>query len=165
MMGYFTFQCPKCFIISGVASRNPADAPYCCGGQQMMTIYHEGSEALLESVIGKVFREVRVDPDENRLVFAFVGGPDIYLFDDDQSCCETRWIHTDDDLLYFTGCKFLGLEVKEGPSEDTKYEFRDSQFLIIKTTLGEFTVVNYNQHNGHYAGFKIVARELDAEDV
>lgn len=40
-MGYYTFQCPKCFIISGATSRNPADAPFCCDGQQMMTIYHE----------------------------------------------------------------------------------------------------------------------------
>ncbi len=27
----FGFQCPKCFISSGTASTNTADAPTCCG--------------------------------------------------------------------------------------------------------------------------------------
>lgn len=38
---YYTFQCNHCFIISGHSSRNPADAPVCCNGEQMIPIRHE----------------------------------------------------------------------------------------------------------------------------
>jgi len=38
---YWTFQCNRCFIISGYVSKSPDDAPICCGGELMRPIWHE----------------------------------------------------------------------------------------------------------------------------
>jgi len=34
----YTFQCPRCLIVSMQMSRNPDDAPTCCGGERMIPI-------------------------------------------------------------------------------------------------------------------------------
>lgn len=38
---YYTYQCNRCFIISGHSGSTPEEAPYCCGGEQMRAIRHE----------------------------------------------------------------------------------------------------------------------------
>lgn len=40
----------------------------------------------------------------------------------------------------------------------------ESQFLMIRTSLGVFTVVNYNEHNGYYGGFALRATISQGED-
>jgi hypothetical protein len=34
----YTFQCMRCFIVSGIMSNDPNDAPLCCGGERMTAI-------------------------------------------------------------------------------------------------------------------------------
>jgi hypothetical protein len=34
----------------------------------------------------------------------------------------------------------------------------ETQFLIVDTTKGSFTIVNHNEHNGYYGGFGLVAQ-------
>jgi hypothetical protein len=121
----------------------------------------DGSEALLKGRVGKIITGVYLDAEENRLVFSFKDGLSICLFDAGQSCCEARWMHTDDELSDFAGSTFLGAEVRDGPETEVTGEVKESQFLIVKTSLGEFTVVNYNEHNGYYGGFWLVAKVLD----
>ena len=70
-------------------------------------------------------------------------------------------MHTDDELTDFHGAEFRGAEVRDGPTKSKYGEPQESQFLIIHTSIGDFTVVNYNEHNGYYGGFWIVAREHD----
>ncbi len=40
----YTFQCRYCFMVSGVMSRNPDDAPYCCHGEPMIAVAIQQSE-------------------------------------------------------------------------------------------------------------------------
>ena len=68
-------------------------------------------------------------------------------------------MHTDDDLAAFVGAKLLGARIADGPTIEEDYEVKESQFLIVETSLGEFTVVNYNEHNGYYGGFELIAEE------
>ncbi len=86
---------------------------------------------------------------------------DIIVYDAERICCESRWMHTDDDLTYFTDCTFLGMEVRDGgcdvkvnePNDDNEYA--DCEFMEIFTSKGSFTCANYNAHNGYYEGMNI----------
>lgn len=98
--------------------------------------------------------------DEESLVFEFENGYRMRIFDDGQSCCEHRYMRTDDDLSYFVGATLLDAELRDGGSQEEEYECKDCQFLVVKTSKGEFTVQNYNEHNGYYGGFAIVVRSL-----
>lgn len=114
--------------------------------------------------IGKTISRVEINIDYNAgdggLVFAFTDGTGIVLFDDGRSCCESRYMHTDDDLTYHVGATLMGAEIQDGPTIMSQYdEPKESQFLIVTTSKGQFTVVNYNEHNGYYGGFIIVCRE------
>jgi len=68
-------------------------------------------------------------------------------------------MHTDDDLPYFVGAKLVGLELRDGPTDEDKYgDPKECQFLLVKTDKGEITIANYNEHNGYYGGFWIVGK-------
>ncbi len=95
---------------------------------------------------------------DDALLFTFVDDSRMKLFDDGQSCCEQRWMHTDDDLSKFIGSTLQGADIREGPTASDEWgDPTDSEFLIVSTSIGQFTVVNYNEHNGYYGGFLIVA--------
>ena len=100
--------------------------------------------------------------EEDHLLIEFESGYKMRIFDDGQSCCESRWMHTDDDLAYHVGATLLNGEVRDGPEEqEGEYgECKESQFLILTTSKGQFTMVNYNEHNGYYGGFGVVVREV-----
>jgi len=93
---------------------------------------------------------------EDRLLFHFTDDSAIKFFDDGQSCCEHRYMHTDDELQDFVGSLFQGAEIRDGPEEGSEWDgVKESQFLVITTSMGLFTVVNYNEHNGYYGGFAL----------
>jgi hypothetical protein len=96
--------------------------------------------------------------DTDKLVLTFTDKSALEIWDDGQSCCEHRFMHTDDELGDFVGATFLDAEVRDGPAEDMEYGEKESQFLVISTSIGQFTVVNYNEHNGYYGGFWLQAR-------
>lgn len=100
---------------------------------------------------------------DNALLFTFADDSKMKLFDDGQSCCESRHMNTDDDLSYYIGAALQGAEVREGPNkdEDDWGEVVESEFLIVSTSKGQLTVVNYNAHNGYYGGFLIRAGTVD----
>ena len=118
--------------------------------------------------------------DDDALHFRFEDGTGIKLFDDDQSCCEHRYMRTDDDLEYYIGSVLQSAEVRDAPSmvEDDygEHEVRDAPsmveddygehevaFLEVVTSKGSFTMSNHNEHNGYYGGFCIVCRQ-ESED-
>src|SRR5271165_4208844 len=69
---------------------------------------------------------------DNALVFGFEDGTATKLYDDGQSCCEHRYMHTDDDLSFYVGATLMGAKIEDGPSVDGEYgESADSQFLIV----------------------------------
>ena len=96
--------------------------------------------------------------EDNKLYMTFADKTGIYFWDNGQSCCEHRYMHTDDDLEYHVGGKFKDVEVADGPEGEDQYgEMKECQFLKITTTKGVFTMANYNEHNGYYGGFAIEA--------
>ncbi len=118
----------------------------------------------VKSAIGKTIQKVWLDEEKDMLIFHFSDGTGMYLFDDGQSCCESRYMRTDDDLKAYSGARLLDLELKDGPSladpKDIWDENHDTQFLDIITDKGTFQMVNHNEHNGYYGGFWIVVKPL-----
>ena len=120
-----------------------------------------GVSTLEECIAQKISK---IEIEENELRIFFEGGKGIKLFDDRQSCCERRYMHTDDDLPYYVGSKLVGVELRDGPdAEDDWGDVKESQFLVVTTDQGSFTIVNYNEHNGYYGGFYLIARWLEDE--
>jgi hypothetical protein len=126
---------------------------------------NEESVKAFQACIGKKIAALVLDPEANggdgALRFTFDDGSKMLLLDDARSCCESRYMHTDDDLAPYIGSKLKGAEVAEGPApiETSDYEVKETAFLKVKTTKGTFTVVSYNNHNGYYGGISIRARE------
>lgn len=119
--------------------------------------------ALLKEAEGKII--IRVLLKNDHLYFRFLDGTGISISDEGQSCCENRYMTTDDALSYFTGATFISAEVRDAPPiEDEDEEEHDVQFLLITTNKGVITVETHNEHNGYYGGFDIECREYNLRD-
>lgn len=118
-----------------------------------------GNEETVNAVrasIGKTIENVHMDDDV--LIFHFTDGTKLKMWDDGQSCCEVRYMMTDDDLTYFFGAKLVGFEIKDAPDIEDNGEVHEVQFLDVTTDKGVFQMATHNEHNGYYGGFWIVAR-------
>lgn len=117
-----------------------------------------GGEETIEAVrasLGKLTTAIALT--ENKLVFEFQDNSRLVVFDGGQSCCESRYMTTADELSYFVGSSLLSLEVRDGPTVTNQGEPHEIQFLLVNTTRGTFTMENHNEHNGYYGGFAIEA--------
>jgi hypothetical protein len=110
----------------------------------------------VKSALNKTIEKVWLE--ENELLFKFTDGTNLKLYDDGQSCCEDRYMRTDDDLSEYEGAKLLDFELKNAPDQEDDYGTHEIQFLDVKTSNGVFQMANHNEHNGYYAGFCIVAK-------
>jgi len=130
----------------------------------MLSFLSDGNDSaeVIAAVIGKRIDALKMVHSESendwrqidRLSIAFTGGPTVEIYDNGQSCCEERYMQTDDDLTAFVGAEFRGVRIQDGP--ETRDEYGE--------THERFTVSNHNEHNGWYGGFAIVARLVDGED-
>jgi hypothetical protein len=126
-------------------------------GIGVMLGYLGGNEETVNAIkssIGKTIEKVELI--ENRLEFT-LNDSVLSLWDDGQSCCEYRYMVTDDNLKEFEGAILKGFEIKEAPSVEDEYGEHEVQFLEVTTNKGSFVMSNHNEHNGYYGGFWIVA--------
>ena len=110
----------------------------------------------IKSSLNKTIENVELDGDD--LVISLTDNTKLIIWDGGQSCCEHRYMTTDDDLSYFSGAALLNMELKTVEYKDMDYGDHEIQFLDIKTSEGVFTMVNHNEHNGYYGGFYIKAK-------
>ena len=118
----------------------------------------EESYKALASAMGKTIKALSLGADD-ALHFEFEDGSKIRLFDDGQSCCESRYMRTDDDLSFFVGAQLTGVKTKEAPNAPAEYGKHEIQFLEVQTSKGVFTMATHNEHNGYYGGFYVRAAE------
>ena len=111
-----------------------------------------------KGAMGKTIAGLTLGADD-ALHFVFDDGSKMKLFDDGQSCCESRYMRTDDNLAEFVGAKLLGAEIKGAPpvKDDDDYGEHEVEFLEVQTDRGVFTMTSHNEHNGYYGGFSIRA--------
>lgn len=128
-------------------------------GMGVMIDMLRGNKETVESVqssIGKKIESIVID--DNNLKITFDDGSLLKLWDGGQSCCEHRYMSTDDDLGYFKGAELLKIEIKDAPNVVMNdYEEHEVQFLEVTTSTGSFQCANHNEHNGYYGGFSINA--------
>lgn len=110
----------------------------------------------IQYCLGKTIN--KLDLKEDILKFEFTDGTKLDVWDNGQSCCEHRYMTTDDGLQYYTGSFLMGMEVVDGGSKDEDYEVHEIQFLNVKTSKGVFQMCSHNEHNGYYAGILIEAK-------
>jgi hypothetical protein len=118
---------------------------------------NEETVSAYKQSLGKAITKVWLGED-NALHLRFTDSAGIRVLDNGQSCCEERYMRTDDDLSHFVGARFTGAELKPAtfaPSENEWDEPHEIQFLEIHTDRGSFTMANHNVHNGYYGGFAI----------
>ena len=122
-------------------------------------IGHEDTVRLYNESLGKKIIEAELDKIDNRLIITFEDGNRIAIFDDGQSCCETRYMTTDDDLLFLANTKLVDIQLEDAPNVEDEFGEHEVQFLIIKTDKGDITLETHNEHNGYYGGFAVVIKE------
>ena len=124
-------------------------------GVMIGRMFSRPSEELAD-LIGKKIISITIE--DNVLIFEFSDGL-FKIWDDGQSCCEHRYMSTDDNLKYHEGAKLLGIGIKDaGDIEDDDGECHECQFLEVSTSKGRFQCVNHNEHNGYYGGFSLTAK-------
>ena len=127
---------------------------------QMLSGSGERSRRAVAASVGKKIISTKVEDDVVTLVFE--GGAVLRLRDDGQSCCERRYLMTDDDPAELAGTTLVDIEIREAPYEDDgDGECHEVRFLAIKTDQGTLTFACHNEHNGYYGGFSITAEYLN----
>ena len=125
---------------------------------------NEESVVATKAAIGETIKHIEIISDDT-LSIQLGNKTTLTFTDEGQSCCEHRYMSTDDDLKYYFGAELIGAEIREGGSKESEYgDVLDSEFLVVKTSIGDFTIVNYNDHNGYYGGFWVTAKlAIDSE--
>ena len=92
--------------------------------------------------------------DDNRLKLSFSDGSGAVLWDDGQSCCESRYITCDDDLSKLVGGELRRIEAKRSEEKSDEYgDPHEMVFIEIGTDECFVTICTHNEHNGYYGGF------------
>lgn len=107
----------------------------------------------------KVIKSVHMSDKELNIRFEDDTG--ITITDEGQSCCEHRYMTTDDDVQSLIGSTIQTILVKSGPDIGVDYDVHEQEFLEIQTNKGFITLVNHNEHNGYYGGFSLNIKEIE----
>ena len=97
---------------------------------------------------------------EKRLTLALSGGKTIEIWDNGQSCCESRYMRTDDDVQSLVGHTLARIDAKDAPNESDEYGEHEVVFVEVGTDNGFITIANHNEHNGYYGGFGLTITEV-----
>lgn len=112
------------------------------------------SVAAYKAAEGKTISYLGVDDDA--LTIRFEDGTNLRFHDEGQSCCETRYMRSDDSGSDHVGATFIGAELADARSQEDEYgECHEVQFLRVTTSVGVFVASSHNEHNGYYGGFCI----------
>lgn len=119
-----------------------------------------GNKETIDALLPTLGKEISVVTlKEDVLGIAFSDDTVIRVWDNGQSCCELRYMRTDDDLAQYVGAKLEGMELRSAPNiPDERGEDHEVQFLVIRTTKGNITFSSHVEHNGYYGGFSIQIR-------
>jgi len=95
------------------------------------------------------------------LTLGFEDGTRIVVKDDGQSCCEARYMRTDDNPQDLVGHRLVALESNRSANESGEYwDAHEIAFLDVKTDAGVTVFSFHNEHNGYYGGFSLSVQEL-----
>lgn len=130
--------------------------------------------AVLDSA-GKTIRAITLADGESDwstgMAFLFTDDTAVIFYDGARSCCEHRFMTTDDDLAPFVGATFMdvALSEKNTPDGEGQSEWDDGEqhewcFVDFTTSMGVFTSTMHDRHNGYYGGIALAARVITADE-
>jgi hypothetical protein len=114
-------------------------------------------------VVGKKIMGIKLEDD--MLYISFGSQGTLKVSDEGQSCCEHRYMTTDDKLDEYVGGNLLNIEIKPVPipiKDSGDGDDHDIEFLEVTTTKGAFVLTTHNEHNGYYGGFYVCAKYEEA---
>lgn len=119
-----------------------------------------------EKYFGKVIANASFS--EEAIILTFEDGSKIQVADEGHSCCEHRYMHTDDNVESLIGQTLTRIDVKEvdvpeNENDDYEGDVHEICFLEIGTDKGSISVSTHNEHNGYYGGFYLVVKEVNEE--
>lgn len=117
-----------------------------------------GSEHSASEYVGK--KITAAEMADEKLTLTFDDGKKIAIWDNGQSCCENRYMTTDDNIQSLVGGKLKNIEAKPGPNAEAEYDEHEIVFVEVSTGKGFITIVNHNEHNGYYGGFGLTITEV-----
>ena len=123
-----------------------------------------GSPKSASDYYGRKIVGARMDPewgDAGCLLLGFDDGVTVRIWDGGQSCCEHRYMTTDDDVQSLVGGELREVSVREGPEIATEYDEHETATLVIQTDQIAATFVTHNEHNGYYGGFGLSLDEVE----
>lgn len=105
---------------------------------------------------------VKAEQVGDELHISFEDGVAIRIFDGGQSCCESRYMRTDDDLKSLAGKTLVAIDenLAKSNSVDESGEVHEMAFLDVKTNDGLVSFSFHNEHNGYYGGFGLSLDEI-----
>jgi hypothetical protein len=110
-----------------------------------------GSPKSASDYYGRTIVDAKVN--ENALIMKFDDGVTVRLWDNGQSCCESRYITCDDDAKNLIGGKLVKIEVSEGGNIPCEYGAHETCFVEVATDKAHIKLCTHNEHNGYYGGF------------
>lgn len=121
-----------------------------------------GSKHSADEYYGQKIMAVEMK-DERLRIGLSPSGKTIEIWDNGQSCCESRYMTTDDDVQSLVGNELRRIEAKSGPDHEGEYDVHEQVFVEVGTDKGFITIVNHNEHNGYYGGFGLTITEAGEE--
>ena len=119
-----------------------------------------GSEHNPEEYYNKVIDKAFLEDDIFNIHFK--DGIKITITDEGQSCCESRYITTDDEPSVLNGHKLIKIETKEAPTIEDVWEVHEQVFIEIATDKAFITLTTHNEHNGYYGGVALTIKEVNS---
>lgn len=93
---------------------------------------------------------------EEALVLVLASETVLTIGDGTRSCCESRYMRSDDDCAMLVGKRLRGVVLKAAPDVVAEGgECHEVQFLEVQTDEGCFTACSHNEHNGYYGGIHV----------
>ncbi len=125
----------------------------------MMHYLSGGSKESADKYYGRKIKAASMKNE--KLNIAFEDGSEIQIFDNGPSCCESRYMRTDDDVNWLVGKTLKAINTKPADNKTGEYgEEHECVFLEIDTNEGCITFSNHNEHNGYYGGFGLTINEV-----
>lgn len=112
-------------------------------------------EKIIEALSQTPISEISLKDDV--LTIDFEDDCGFTISDGGQSCCESRYMHCEDesDFDHHKGSYLRFIQVVDGEDVESEYHSHEIQFCNILTSRGVIQLVCHNEHNGYYGGFAV----------
>lgn len=122
-----------------------------------------GSKEDPAKYVGRKITAARIDKDDGdgKVRLTFSDGARVAIYDDGRSCCESRYITTDDEIEALVGQSLVSISAQPGPDAASEWGDHETCFVIIQGDQSAVTLTTHNEHNGYYGGFGLTLAEED----